>query len=176
MLKWALLLVGVLAALMLLPMVGGMFVARSHVAASTVTLDQPVDSLWAVVSDLSSYPIWWPDVRSMEPTEVAAGRTTWLQRDAQGRELPIEVVVSQRPHRFVTRIADERLPFSGTWTYEMEPTAAGSRLTVTEEGEIFNPVFRIMARYFLGYHGTIDRYIEALGSHFGETVMPVHLR
>jgi hypothetical protein len=75
----------------------------------------------------------------------------------------------------VTEIVAEKLPFSGVWTYEIEPVAAGSRVTITEDGEVFNPIFRLVARLFLGHHTTIDRCLEALGQRFGEQVIPVHV-
>jgi len=175
MLKWVLALVGSLIALVVLPMILGMFLPRQHVAISSVTLRQPPDSLWFVMFDLASYPAWWPDVRGMELRQDDAGGEIWVQTDTQGRELPLELVKSDPPTGLVIQIADERLPFGGSWTYVIEPAVSGSKVTVTEEGEIFNPVFRLMARVFLGYHGTIDRYLQALGSRFGEDVAPLHL-
>ena len=176
MLKWVLLLVGLLAALILLPMIGGMFLPRGHTVTSSVVLAQPIDSVWSVVSDLTSYPSWWRDVKSMERVEDGVGEVSWLQRDAQGQELPIEIVASDPPIQLVTRIANDKLPFGGTWTYSLESVSSGCRVTLTEDGEIFNPVFRVVARYIVGYHGTIDRYLIALGARFDETAVPMHVR
>ena len=175
MLKWVVALIGSLIALVALPMAIGMFLPRQHVASSSVTLRQPPDSLWIVMFDLAHYPAWWPDVRSMERRQDDVGGEIWVQTDTRGKELPLEMVSSDPPARLVIQIADERLPFGGSWTYLIEPAASGSKVTVTEEGEIFNPVFRLVARVFLGYHGTVDRYLQALGSRFGEDVEPEHL-
>jgi hypothetical protein len=63
----------------------------------------------------------------------------------------------------VTRIADPHLPFGGTWTYEVAPAVGGgSTLTITENGEVYNLVFRFISRFVMGYTATIDRYLEAL--------------
>ncbi len=48
----------------------------------------------------------------------------------------------------VLRIADPSLPFSGTWTYEIKPTGTGRELTLTEDGEVGNPIFRVMQKVF----------------------------
>ena len=175
MLKWALLLVGSLAALVVVPMAGGMFLPRQHVVTSEAVLSQPIDSVWMVVSDLDDYPGWWSDVKSMERQIGDSARVSWIQRDAQGQELPIELVTVDPPRYMEARIANRQLPFSGTWSYSLESTASGTRISVTEDGEVFNPVFRFLARFVFGYHGTIDRYIVALGSRFGEDVVPVHV-
>ena len=89
--------------------------------------------------------------------------------------MPLEVLESDPPRKMVTRIADPNLPFGGTWTYQIEETSKGSRITITENGEIYNPIFRTVARFFMGYHATMDGYLKALGEKFGETVEPVHV-
>ena len=43
------------------------------------------------------------------------------------------------------------------------------RVTLTEAGEIYNPIFRFMARFVFGYSGTIEAYLKALHAKFGET-------
>ena len=60
------------------------------------------------------------------------------------------------------RIADPKLPFGGTWTYEIAPTAGGSTLTITENGEVYNPIFSFMARFVFGYDGTMKTYLANL--------------
>ena len=66
------------------------------------------------------------------------------------------------PRVLVTRITDAGLPFGGTWTSEIAPVPGGSRLRITEDGEIYNPLFRFMARFIFGYDGTIKLYLSAL--------------
>jgi hypothetical protein len=60
--------------------------------------------------------------------------------------------------------------FGGTWTFEVEPAADGCNVTITERGEVYNPFFRFMGRFVLGYSGTLNAYLQALARHFGETV------
>ena len=174
MLKWVLLLLGLATALVLGPFIAGMFLPKEHVAASSVTLSQPPDSVWAVLRDLGGYPRWWRDIRSSQPDPEAGDREVWIQTDVQGQELPLEVIQAVPPTLLVTRIADEKLPFSGRWMFEIGQSNGGSRVTVTEEGEVFNPVFRLAAQLFVGHHGTIDRCLQALGQRFGEQVTPLH--
>ena len=40
--------------------------------------------------------------------------------------------------------------------------------TITENGEIYNPFFRFMARFVFGYTATMETYLKALGKKFGE--------
>lgn len=66
------------------------------------------------------------------------------------------------PRLLVTRIADSDLPFGGSWTFELEPEGAATRLTITENGEVYNPFFRFMARFVFGHEGTARAYLEDL--------------
>ena len=58
------------------------------------------------------------------------------------------------------------------WTYELAPEGSGTRLTITENGEIYNPIFRFVARFVLGYTSTMGSVLRALGTKHGETVAP----
>ena len=78
------------------------------------------------------------------------------------------VTVERLPQRrLVRRIADENLPFSGGWTMEIGEFGEVTSLTVTETGEIENPLFRFMSHYVIGHTSTIDRYLTALGKKLG---------
>ena len=73
--------------------------------------------------------------------------------------------------RLCVRIADKGLPFGGTWTFDIAPSAdGGSELRVTEDGEIYNVFFRFMARFLFGYTASIETYLRDLGAKFGQPV------
>ena len=42
--------------------------------------------------------------------------------------------------------------FGGTWTFEVVPMPSGSRLTITERGEIYNVIFRTLSRLRVRTH------------------------
>jgi hypothetical protein len=70
----------------------------------------------------------------------------------------------------VRRIADEGLAFGGSWTLEVAEYGEVTSLTVTEDGEIYNPVFRFVSRFITGQTATIDQYLRALGKKLGVEV------
>ncbi|NUR53434.1 MAG: hypothetical protein HOQ29_03225 [Acidobacteria bacterium] len=67
-----------------------------------------------------------------------------------------------RPSRLVARITDPSLPFGGTWTYRIAPGQAGSQLSITEDGAVYNVIFRFLSRFVFGHTATIDRFITQL--------------
>ncbi len=169
MLKWFLVLLGALVGLVLLVFLVGALLPRHHVARASIALPQPADTVWTVIRDLGGYADWWREIEAVERAD-RGGRETWEQRDRRGQTMPIEVVEATAPHRLVTRIADESLPFGGTWTFEIAESAGRSTLTLTEDGEVRNPFFRFMARFVFGHYATIESFLQAVGQRFGEEV------
>lgn len=50
----------------------------------------------------------------------------------------------------------------------------GTEVSVTEDGWIANKFFRVVSKV-MGYYGTLDGYLKALGAKFGDQVRPEHL-
>ena len=76
--------------------------------------------------------------------------------------IPLYFERLERPSLLVARIADPSLPFGGTWTYRIVPAAAGSQVTITEDGEVYNPFFRFMSRFVFGHAATIEEFVKNL--------------
>ncbi|MEO8579641.1 MAG: hypothetical protein ABI469_05290, partial [Gemmatimonadales bacterium] len=71
--------------------------------------------------------------------------------------------------RLVTKIADPSLPFGGTWTYELSPRGDSTTLRITEDGEVYNPVFRFLSRFFMGHTATMNKYLDDVRHHIEKT-------
>lgn len=170
MLKWSLVVLGALVGLVLVITLVGALLPRDHRATASIALDQPADSVWRVIRALGGYAEWWGEAEAVERLPDRDGREIWEQRDRRGQRIPIEVVTAEAPRRLVTRIADEDLPFGGTWTFEIVDSASGCTLSLTEDGEVRNPVFRFMARFVFGHYATIESFLGALGQRFGQGV------
>jgi len=100
----------------------------------------------------------------------------WRQTLGSNAALTLVVAVEVPPQRLITQIdAPRGAPFGGFWVYELTPSGGGTRVTVTEQGWVANPLFRFLSRVVFGHYGTLDSYLTALGKRFGEDVMPVHL-
>lgn len=52
--------------------------------------------------------------------------------------------------------------FGGSWTYELTPVADGTRLRITENGEVYNPLFRFLSRFVFGHYASIDKFMADL--------------
>jgi hypothetical protein len=155
------------ALLILLAIVGivvlvGYALPVSHVAARDATLPAPPARVFAALTDVDAFPRWRSDV---ERVEVLSRDPPVTWREHGSDAITFEEVERAAPRRLVTRIADPSLPFGGTWTYELAPDGAGTRLTITERGEVYNPVFRFLSRFVFGHTATIEQYLADLRAH-----------
>ena len=169
--KWVVIVVGSLVGLAALAALVGALLPRQHRAKRSVVLHQPPDSVWAAIRDFAGQPSWWPEMKHAERLRDSTGREIWRQQ-VGGFPMTLEVAEEQPPRRLVTRIvAPENAAFGGRWIYELEAMPGGTRLTVTEEGWIGNPMFRVMGRV-MGLDATIKKYLRSLGRRFGQDVTP----
>ena len=44
-------------------------------------------------------------------------------------------------------------------------------MTITENGEVYDPIFRLVSKYVMGHHGTATTFLEDLGHRFGREVV-----
>lgn len=159
------LIVGLLAAIATI-LVGGMLMPKAHTVARSVRLPAAPEAVWATITDFPRHPEWRPKVRTVERLADSGGNPTWVEINARGERLPLEVIESQSPRVLKTRIADPKLPFGGTWTYELSAEGGGTRLRITEDGEIYNPAFRYISR-IIGQAATVEGYLRALAKRMG---------
>lgn len=168
-----LVLLGMLVALLVMIVAVGALLPKAHVVHSTAHYQKLPDAVWAAIVDYKSYPQWRSDVRSVDVLPPKSGNPSWREHGSNG-DIAYEIVESRPPMRLVTRIADRNLPFGGTWEYDLQPApGGGSILTITEHGEVYNPVFRFVSKFVMGEHSTINRYLRSLGRKFGEMTNPV---
>ena len=145
----------------------------SHVASRTVTIGAPTDVVFTTMTDFASAPNWRPGLKSVSvSTDGATGRQR-VTEDSKDGKMTMEVEQVVPPTRFVTRIVDEGLPYGGAWAHALEAQGNTTRVTITEHGEVYNPIFRFISKYIMGHTSTMDAYLTALGKKFGNEVTPV---
>jgi len=135
----------------------------THLASRGERFDAPLDTVWRIVTDVAAYPSWRAEVSRVELLQNVEGRMAWRE---ESRGDAVEYVAEEvtAPERFTVRITSTGLPYGGRWLYELHPDTGGTRLTITEEGEIYNPLFRFLSKYVFGQTSTIEKYLGALGA------------
>ena len=162
---------GVLVAVVTLgTVVPGLLMDGTHVSTRTADYGVPPEELWPVITDWQGNAAWRSDVDRVEVIE-SREESLVVFHGPQGR-LPVRVTQMEAPERLVTQIADPELPFGGTWTWDLEPHEGGTRLVLTEHGEVYSAPMRTMAALFMDVTATQDAYLTELGEALGEQVQP----
>ena len=165
--KWILWIFTVLAGILILITVIGYLLPKEHTVTREARFHQSPEAVWKAITDIDAMPSWRQGLKSVKRLPDKNGLSAWIETLDSGI-IPLETETSLPPLRLVVRIADPKLPFGGTWTCEITPAPEGCSLRIREDGEVYNPIFRFVSRFVVGYSGTIDAYLKSLGRKFSE--------
>jgi uncharacterized protein YndB with AHSA1/START domain len=170
--RYALIVGGIVVAIIVLVIATGAILPVAHKAARQITLAQPRESVFALISDPAGFPSWRKGVSKVELLPDANGHRVYRETGKDGSIVyQVDSVVPGQ--LLVTRIADKSLPFGGKWTYTLSGEGNSSVLRITEDGEVYNPLFRFVSRFIMGHTATIDAYMRDVAAHFGEPQAPL---
>lgn len=99
-----------------------------------IDIDAPVDKVWDLITDLRRMPEWSPQCRMMRPLGPVRQGTRTLNLNRRNKLFwtttsTITEMVPQRKFAF-------RVNANNTiWSYELEPTATGTRVVETRHAE-----------------------------------------
>ncbi len=165
--KIALISLGVIAGIVVLVLAIGFALPVRHQAVREARFRQAPAKIFALIADVKAFPSWRPSVKTVDILPAANGRQQFRETGSDGSILyQIERVMPDQ--QLVIRIADPSLPFGGSWTYELIPDGGLTILRITEDGEVYNPVFRFVSRFVMGHAATIDRYLRDVAKRLGE--------
>ena len=166
--KWYWILLLVLVGVAVVVVAVGALLPVRHQAACRAVFRQPAPALFATITDFAALPTWRKELQRVEQLPNQRGLRAYREYSKFG---PMDLLVEEqeKDRKLVTRIATPGSPFGGTWTFKLVPVPDGTELTITENGEIYNPVFRFMSRFVFGHDTTLKGYLESLAATFGET-------
>lgn len=138
----------------------GTALPKHHTATRTVVMRATPEQVFALISGPQD---WRTDLKSYSVSEEN-GRRLVRETDKDGQTITYVIVDSQPPTLLTRTITDKRLPFGGSWTWRIEPQGEGCSVTIVEDGEVYNPVFRFVSKFILGHTRTIDNYLAMLSN------------
>ena len=161
MLIWLGIGVGVLVGLGLIIYAIGAMLPRAHVARAEALIPAPPARVAAMIRAVEEQPRWRKGVTAIEIVERRADGLRYIER--QGRDAILFDFAETVPDaRFAGTIADPKLPFGGSWTWDLVPQGEGTLVRIEEDGEVRSPVFRFFAKFVFGHEATMRRYLADL--------------
>jgi hypothetical protein len=157
----------VLIALVLCVVAIGAFLPKHHLASRSAAYRATPEQLFALIAGTQA---WRTGVTHSEIVSDADGRELLRETARDGQTITYEVLDRMPPTSLKRRIVTENLPYSGTWTYSLQPQGQLTIVRITEDGQVYSPVFRFVSRFILGPTSTLDAYLRALGKATGQEV------
>ena len=160
--KWILLIAGIIAGLILVITLIGYCLPVKHTAALKRVINAAPDRVWERLVSFGKYPEWRKDVKQVEVLSV----TDWIETDKYNGKIPFTIIQSEPGRILVTRINATNKPFGGSWHFLLEGNGNTTTVTITENGEVYNPLFRFVSRFIMGHTATIKAYQDQLEASF----------
>jgi hypothetical protein len=145
--KMAIVVIGGLLLVALTVYVVGALLAQSHRVSRSALYRVPPERLFALIDGPQD---WRPDITRSETVTDAAGRRLVRETSRDGNTIAYELQQSKPPVGLIRRITTENLPYSGTWTSSLVREGDGTRVRITEDGNVYNPIFRFISRFIIG--------------------------
>lgn len=155
--KWFIRLLILFCVLILSMFIVGSTLPQEHTAIATQTFNSSREEVWTVLTDFNSWPSWRSNLK-----EIRDGSNSFSEVSTDDEIIEYRIDDFTPPERLITRIITPDLPFGGTWTYELTAMEGGCSLTITENGEVYSPMFRFLSKYAFGHTTTMDQYLQDL--------------
>ena len=165
--KIALMVGGVLVLLVAGVVVIGVMLPKRHVVERSAIFKASPEKLFALIAGNQD---WRPDVKSCELITGESGKQFQRETSTHGETILYELQQRRPPLEIQRRIATENLPYGGTWSFVLDPANGETRVRITEDGEVYNPIFRFASKFVMGQTATQDAYLKAMGKAVGEEV------
>lgn len=155
--KWIIIIILVIVTLAGVLYLIGYFLPVKHQATYSVRLKASPAEVWNLITDYKNYQTWRRGLKSV----VMDDANHWTETTDNG-VIHYEAEIVKPNEVLATRIINKDLPFGGNWILAIAPAGNETQLTITENGEVYNPFFRFMAKYIFGHEATLRQYGEDL--------------
>jgi len=166
--KWLLIAISIIALAIIVVLVVGLLQPAKHSVTRSIHLKQTPESVFALLEDQTNSPSWSSGIAKVEPLPDRDGKpTVRCTLKWGGMQMIITQLECTPPHRLVFSMSEDGGPSFGTWTYNISSETDGCRVAITEDGELKNPLYRVMAR-MRGLDANISQTLRDLAKKFGE--------
>ncbi|MCJ8314047.1 MAG: SRPBCC family protein [Saccharospirillaceae bacterium] len=140
----------------------GWMLPIKHTASRTLLINAEINAVWLKINNYPAMPQWRNELKKV--TELSDGR--WQEISKSGDMITFFTTETVPQKRLVRTIVGEKLMFGGSWTFELSRHERATKLKITENGEVYNIVFRFVAKFIMGHHGSMDKYLTQLQDSF----------
>jgi uncharacterized protein YndB with AHSA1/START domain len=102
--------------------------------ATTIAINAPAGTVWALLTDAALYPAWNSTVDRIEGRIAPGEKVTVHAKASPNRAFPLRVAVFEAPARMVWTGGMPLGLFTGTRTFKLAPAPGGGVVFTMQEG------------------------------------------
>lgn len=153
---------GGLVALIAVVLLVGSTLPIKHTASRAIVLNANSQQVWRLITNYADMPKWRKELLKVEMVQAANGNEIWQEFETEKESLDFETIEQIDGQKLVRKIVGDRSDFGGTWTFILVDNGDKASLTITEDGEVYNILFRFVSKFFMGHYASMDKYIKQL--------------
>jgi hypothetical protein len=157
--KWIFISLGILIALVAIIYLIGSLMNVKHVATIEREFKKvDVAAILAAITNYKEYASWRSGIKELTVDSL----NHWTEKNSHGDKVSYRLEVIDEKGKLITRILNKDLDYGGFWEFTITPVDDGCSMKIVENGEVYNPLFRFMAKYIFGHETTLKNYMNDL--------------
>ena len=161
--KWIALAVAALAVAFSGAMLWGWMLPAHLEAKRSVVINRPPETVWWVLTDYNNAALWHPQYKTSRAISAPGEKPIrWRVLYTDGKVANIEVREEKYARHLVEGIADAKLPFTGSWTVDLEPDDEMCKVTVHSSVVIRRPLDRLFVHWLVDPQVELAKILNAL--------------
>jgi Polyketide cyclase / dehydrase and lipid transport len=146
----------------------GYLLPPKHEASASLKLKASPEAVWAVLTAVENYPDWRSDVAISEVIS-SAPELSWKESDSKGRVMVHAAGPGRNAEKWIDKLVRGDRQQGGERVFLIVADAeGGSRVAVTEDVELRDPLARFRARFMTGYAENLKKLLEDLRKRLAE--------
>jgi uncharacterized protein YndB with AHSA1/START domain len=155
-----------LAAVAVMYMVGASMTSH-HLLTRRMSYAAPPERVWSALLSIRQLPYDRSDLRAVDQGTATAPPSSV---EVVGTPVALEIETFRPPRTLVVKTTDPRVPWGGTWTFEIDLESSQiTKLTVTEDAEVRSRLLRFAVRTFGFDDFLVDGIFRAVRRKLTET-------
>jgi hypothetical protein len=141
----------------------GTTLPEGHTASGSAIINAEVEEVFGLQADVRKAPEWNGTVAEIRDyKESEDGTASWTEIWADGNEFAMKRTAYVEDKLIRVEIEDKAEVFNGSWTFEFEEVEGGTRVTITEQGNIPNSFVRGMFNLVTEPDATLKEHLARL--------------
>ncbi|MFM9841068.1 MAG: hypothetical protein ACKVOQ_22560 [Cyclobacteriaceae bacterium] len=157
--KWIFISLGILIVLIAIVYLIGLLMNVKHEATIQCEFKKiGMDEILLVITDYKEYTSWRSGIKELTIDSV----NHWTEKNSHGDKVSYRLEMGDEKGKLITRILNKDLAYGGFWEFTITSIDDGCSIKIVENGEVYNPLFRFMAKYIFGHETTLKNYVNDL--------------